>query len=58
MTDESMMPFGVHEGKKMKAVPGGYLLWCADQDWIGEWPELREYIEKNRDTLEKEAAGE
>lgn len=56
--DESTtMPFGKHKGIALSDVPAQYLLW-----WFGEntaaFPGLREYIEKNYDALENEAASE
>jgi hypothetical protein len=30
------------------------LLWCGDQNWIGDWPALKAYIEANRTRLEAE----
>ena len=30
MTDESLMPYGVHKGKKMIAVPAHYLIWLLE----------------------------
>ena len=56
--DNSEMQFGKYRGKKMMDVPASYLLWLCDQgDCAKRNPDLAEYIEDNRDTLEKEAEG-
>lgn len=60
-TDETLMPFGKHQGKKLANVPASYLLWLEDQikpkapnkRTLNE-KLLLEYIEDNRDVLIKE----
>lgn len=43
MTNEDEMPFGEHKGKKMKSVPGPYLMWLYRE---GMWSSpLKLYIE-------------
>ena len=57
LTDESPMPFGKHKGKDMDEVPAGYLLWLYDELQGDSKPvakALMDYIEDNRDVLEKE----
>lgn len=55
MDDKSTMPFGKHKSKLMEDVPASYLLWLADQDnFASKNPAMSEYIEKNRELLEKE----
>ena len=44
LTDESLMPFGLHKGKKMMDVPGKYFGWIAEQPWASKWPRVMEYI--------------
>jgi uncharacterized protein (DUF3820 family) len=51
MNNESLMPFGKHEGKKMANVPASYLLWLYDNGCFGD---IKEYIEDNMDSLKKE----
>jgi len=52
VNDKTPMPFGKHKGKQLQDVPPSYLLWLFDS-----CNPLCEYIEKNRDLLEKEAEG-
>lgn len=49
-----MFPFGKHKGSAYEDVPAHYLLWLADQDWIGQWPLVLMYINSNRQVLESE----
>jgi hypothetical protein len=56
LTDNSIMEFGKHKGKKLKNVPAPYLIWVGDQTWITQKPRLHRYIEKNRAALEEEIA--
>jgi len=59
LTDQSRMPFGKHEGKKLGELPASYLLWALDQDWCRrQWPDLIEYIRDNKAAIEMEAANE
>jgi len=50
LTDNSRMEFGKHEGKKLKDVPAGYLLWCFDEIKNLD-PRLKKYIRDNLDEL-------
>lgn len=54
MTDESLMPFGKHEGKRLVDVPAGYFLWLAKQEWLEDWPSLYDYVEDNLHVFEHE----
>lgn len=55
MTDDSLMPFGKHKGKKLGDVPASYLLWLYDQEgFVTKNPDLSGYIAKNMKHLEKE----
>ena len=60
LTDQSPMPIGKKYGphspdpRKLGDVPANYLLFIADQEWIGKFPALKAYIEKNRSILEKD----
>lgn len=33
LTDDSLMPFGKHKGKRLDQVPASYLLWLWDDGW-------------------------
>jgi len=67
VTDESPMPFGEHEKKKMRDVPAKYLIWMhdnlAEREEAGQ--KLRDdetavlnYTSENLDALELQAAEE
>ena len=56
-TDESIMPFGKHKGKKLIDVPDEYLLWLYNE--MIQKPEgqrypngLFKYLEENLDAIE------
>ena len=51
MDDNSLMPFGEHEGKKLANVPAHYLIWLFDNDRAGR---VKRYIENNLDALREE----
>jgi len=52
LTDESLMPFGIHEGKKMIDVPAAYLLWLYGENKCNE--AVKFYVEDNKEVLIKE----
>lgn len=54
LTDEDEMPFGEHKFKKMKAVPARYLDFIDGQPWISQWPAVRDYIKKNRRSINQD----
>jgi hypothetical protein len=55
ITDDSRMPFGMHEGEKFRDIPAKYLLWLGDQEWLEtKYPDVYAYIEDNRMALEDE----
>lgn len=49
MTDDSLMPYGEHKGKKLANVPANYLLYLLNNNRCT--PELKEYIDDNYDVL-------
>lgn len=49
VTDETLMTFGAHKGKKMANVPADYLIWLYENDKCSQ--KQREYIEDNLDVL-------
>lgn len=53
LTDESLMPYGTHVGKKMIDVPAEYLLWLSDNDKCSK--SVRAYITDNWDVLHKQS---
>lgn len=55
MTDESIMPWGIHKGKKIANVPASYLLWLYDNNKASG--EVKHYIIKNLDVLKNEIKG-
>lgn len=56
MTDQSLMPWGKHQGEKMANVPPSYLLWLLDNDKCGG--DVKKYIQENKDNLLMEVAYE
>ncbi len=52
MNDKSIMPFGIHKGKRMANVPAPYLIWLFDNDKCHG--ELWLYILDNKDDLKEE----
>jgi len=52
MKDDSIMPFGIHKGKKLANVPASYLLWLYDTNKAHG--KLKEYIIQNMDVLKQE----
>jgi uncharacterized protein (DUF3820 family) len=48
MTDASLMPFGVHKGKKLIDVPAPYLIFLHDNGTAGS---VGKYIIENMDVL-------
>ena len=53
LNDNSIMPYGKYQGKKMANVPASYLLWLWENGKCCS--KVKEYIEENEDVLEKEA---
>jgi uncharacterized protein (DUF3820 family) len=51
LTDESLMPFGKYQGKKLANVPADYLLWLHKANVSGQ---LGQYIKENLDAIEEE----
>jgi hypothetical protein len=58
-TDDTVMPWGKHRGRKLSEVPPSYLLFLFEQPWIKEWVGLHAYLKKNEDLLiaEREESG-
>jgi len=52
LEDESVMPYGKYQGKKMKDVPASYLIWLFEYGKCN-W-EVRGYIVENLDVLREE----
>lgn len=50
--DNSLMPWGKHEGEKMANVPASYLLWIYDNNKCHG--EVKSYIVKNLELLKNE----
>lgn len=53
-TDETIMPFGQHKGRKLANVPACHLLWLFDNNKLENYPGIKEYIEENYDILYEE----
>jgi len=52
LTDQSLMPFGKHQGEKLANVPARYLLYIFENFTLHD--NLKAYIKKNKDVLEAE----
>ncbi|MFA6974020.1 MAG: DUF3820 family protein [Parcubacteria group bacterium] len=52
LTDESPMPWGMHQGKQMMDVPADYLVWLYENNKVNG--DVKRYIESNMDTLKLE----
>jgi uncharacterized protein (DUF3820 family) len=52
LTDQDIMPYGKHKGKKMANVPAAYLIWLHENDKCTD--EVREYISENIEVLKME----
>lgn len=54
LEDTDIMPFGKYQGHKMEDVPAYYLLWLLEKPKrVGE-SAVREYVEDNKEVLEKQ----
>jgi uncharacterized protein (DUF3820 family) len=54
ITDESIMPFGKHKGKKMIDVPDEYLLWLLQEG--NTYGEMLEYLQDNEEVFKQTIA--
>lgn len=54
LDDSDPFPFGKHKGRPMEEVPASYLDWLRDQPWLGDWPAVKEYIERNARIIDEE----
>lgn len=52
MDDNSVMPYGIHKGKKLANVPAQYLIWLYENNKCSG--EVREYIKENLEVLKNE----
>jgi len=57
-TDDTVMPWGDHEGTKLREVPKAYLAWLFAQSWISSWPGLHSYLKSHADELRSTSDGE
>lgn len=49
LTDNSLMYFGPHKGKKLANLSNHYCRWLLIQDWIKEHVALYAYLEDNEE---------
>lgn len=52
LTDDSPFPFGRHKDKPMRDVPASYLDWLRGQNWLPQWPDVAEYIDRNEKVID------
>jgi hypothetical protein len=59
LNDESIMSFGVHAGKKLKAVPARYWDFLRDTAWLeADRPAVHDYLVRNERAIDKELEDE
>lgn len=56
LTDESLMPWGMHQGKPMTDVPADYLVWLYENNKVRG--DVKRYIQANLETLKMQIANE
>ena len=49
LTDESPMPWGMHQGKPMTEVPAEYLVWLFENNKVNG--DVKRYIQTNLEVL-------
>lgn len=54
-TDDDIMPFGKHKGKKLKEVDGGYWIWFLNEESTQRTVGLVKYIVEHIDKFNAEA---
>ena len=54
LCDEDPFPFGTHQGEPMGEISAGYYDWLQDWEGIGSCPKITEYMERNKEWIEKE----
>ncbi len=53
--DDTVMPFGEHQGKRLGDIPDDYLFWLWDQTWVEtKFPGLYLYVEAFVEVTRKE----
>lgn len=52
LTDQSLMPFGKHQGEKLANVPARYLIYIRENFKLHD--NLKKYIDDNRKVLDAE----
>jgi uncharacterized protein (DUF3820 family) len=52
-TDDTIMYFGEHKGKKLANLPDSYCRFLLSQDWIKKHESLYEYLLDNEDTFKE-----
>ncbi len=45
LDEDDPMPWGKYEGERLGDVPDSYLTWLIQQDWIGDHPRLKRYLD-------------
>jgi uncharacterized protein (DUF3820 family) len=55
--DDTVMPFGEHQGKCLREIPDDYLFWLWDQIWLkSKFPGLYLYVKAFVEVVRKERA--
>lgn len=58
LTDESVITFGRHKGKKLGDIEASYLLWLLNEMRDDEKIKLFVYLQENEKALQSEVPGE
>ena len=54
LQDSDLFPFGKYKGTSMQKVPADYLDFIDGQDWIDKYPDVKDYIARNRKCIDIE----
>lgn len=57
LKDDSIMPWGKHQGKKMANVPSSYLLWLYEEGKLKD-KEVKAYVEDNLVVIRQQVKSE
>lgn len=58
LNDDSIMPFGMHKGKKMEDIPATYFIWLWSEGKAAKNTDVGNYIVRNLDDLRTESSNE
>lgn len=56
MSEGIKIHFGKYKGQYLDDIPANYLKWLSEQDWIEDYPIIRDYIKNNWKGIQKQIA--